>query len=249
MLNPLRIETGAPLTRDYVRTVLKSNLQNYTTSSHFATVTSYFFRQPTFDQEPSFPAIRNLLKFFKQSGCSIAELYHGFLEEVEKIPDTPKDWTVENIKKVVHFEMELDEEVWQFRMRMLRLALTAGVSGPSVADIMYVLGKERSLQRFRAVDKAFERAVVNKGGKLVLGEKIEKVEEQAGETKEEDEDEDEEVGWKIGGGVGRRDGKGKGGEDKEKGPKKWERKVSEKKAEKAGMGKWNKRGQQRGRGF
>lgn len=217
-----KIETGASITRDYIRKILHANVQNYTTPAKFAEISYYFFKPPIHNSGPALGSIKNLLKFFKQSGCSVAELWHGFIEEVEKIPDTPKKWTVENLKNAVLFEQELDEEAWKTRMRLLRLAVTGGASGPHLADTMWVLGKKRTLERIRGVDKAFEHSIVVKEGTLVVGEKIQKAEEKVAEKTIEGRD--DKMEWKAGGkGVDKAD---------ERELKKWEKKIAGKKVEK-----------------
>lgn len=57
---------------------------------------------------------------------------------------------------LLDYEHELDQLVWVIRMRLLRLALCGGHSGPAIAETLWALGKERSLQRLRGVEKAFE---------------------------------------------------------------------------------------------
>lgn len=172
------LETGAPLTREYARVVLLANLGNYLTPEKFAAASHYFFQRPSFQKEDALKPIKNLVKFFRQSGCSVSELYHGFVEEVEKIPDTEEGWTVDALNKALLWEQPLDPEIWVLRMRLLRLALADGVSGPGLAETMWVLGKERSLERIKGVEPAFEREVLVEDGKLVSGKIIEKPEEE-----------------------------------------------------------------------
>lgn len=192
-----KLETGAPLTREYVRFVLLANLGNYLMPEKFAAATHYFFRRPSFQKEDALKPIKNLVKFFRQSGCSVSELYHGLVEEVEKIPDTEEGWTLDALNKALLWEQMLDPEIWVLRMRLLRLALADGASGPGLAETMWILGKERSLERMKGVAPAFEREVLVEDGKLVQGKIVEKVESKKANEPPEEEDVELIVGKKA----------------------------------------------------
>lgn len=183
-----KLETGAPLTREYIRIILVTCLGNYLTPEKLAGSTRYFFRRPKFQAEPALKPIKNLVKFFRQSGCSVWDLYHGLVEEVEKIPE--EGWTIDALKVALNWEQMLDIEIWGLRMRLLRLALTDGVAGPGLADVMWVLGKQRSLERIKGVTVAFEREVLVQDGKLIQGEKVKKKDEDMDEGEDEYGDED-----------------------------------------------------------
>lgn len=179
-----KLETGAPLTPEYTRLVLLANLGNYLTPEKFAAATHYFFQQPSFQGEAALKPIKNLVKFFRQSGCSVWELYHGFVEEVEKIPDTDQGWTLDALKEVLLWEQTVDPEIWVLRMRLLRVALADGVSGPGLAETMLVLGKSRCMERIKGVAVAFDREILVEDGKLVPGEKVKLEEENVEENVE-----------------------------------------------------------------
>lgn len=185
-----KLENGFPLTREYIHAVFITNLGNYLTPEKFGATTAYFFKRPSFRAETALRSIKNLVKFFRQSGCSVWDLYHGIVEEVEKIPDTSEGWTIDALKVVLNWEQMLDIEVWALRMRLLRVALADGASGPSLADTMWVLGKERCLERMKGIVVAFEKEILVKDGKLVSGKKI-KGEEDEDVDEDEDEDMDE----------------------------------------------------------
>lgn len=187
-----KLETGAPLTREYIRIILITCLGNYLTPEKLSETTRYFFKRPNFRVESALKPIKNLVKFFRQSGCSVWDLYHGLVEEVEKIPE--EKWTIDTLKVALNWEQMLDVEIWVLRMRLLRLALTDGVAGPGLADVMWALGKERSLERIKGVAVAFEREVLVQDGKLVQGEKVKnKKEGDMDEDEDEDEDGDEDM--------------------------------------------------------
>ncbi|KAH0602597.1 uncharacterized protein H6S33_008678 [Morchella sextelata] len=144
-----KLETGEPITTDYVRAVLKADVKNYLNPTEFAQKSNYFFTHPTFDSKASLKAIVN---FRKLTGMSSAEIYYGFIEAVERTPE----WTPEALKALQLYAHDLDEEAWTNRMRLLRIAVCGGRSGPSMADTMLILGKERVVQRLRDTDRAFE---------------------------------------------------------------------------------------------
>ncbi|KAI5840251.1 glutamyl-tRNA synthetase [Morchella snyderi] len=143
-----KLETGEPITTDYIRAVLKADVKNYLNPHDFAQKSNYFFTTPTFDSKESLKAIVN---FRKVTGLSTAELYYGFTEEVERTPE----WTLSALKDLQHYGRDLDEETWAHRMRLLRIGVCGGRSGPSMAETMLLLGRARVAQRMRDTDAAF----------------------------------------------------------------------------------------------
>lgn len=142
-----KLETGEPITTDYIHAVLKADFKNYLNPSEFAAKSNYFFTPPTFDSDETVKAI---VSFRKYTGMSTSEIYYGFIDAVAASP-----WDPDSLKALQKYGQDLDEEAWGARMRLLRIAVCGGRSGPSMADTMQIIGKERVLQRLRDTDKAF----------------------------------------------------------------------------------------------
>lgn len=128
--------------------MLKADVKNYLNPTEFAEKSNYFFTHPTFDSKDS---LRAIVKFRKTTGMSTSEIYYGFIEQVERT----REWTLDALKALQLYGQDLDEETWTNRMRLLRIAVCGGRSGPSMAETMMVLGKERVVRRLRDTDRAF----------------------------------------------------------------------------------------------
>jgi glutamyl/glutaminyl-tRNA synthetase len=60
------------------------------------------------------------------------------------------DWDTARLHEIVEIKDE-ERPRWTAKMKVVRLALTGGEPGPSIAETMAVLGKERVLQRMETI--------------------------------------------------------------------------------------------------
>ena len=143
-MRPYRLETGEPITDDYVHCVLRANVQNYVLSKTFVESSSYFFCMPSgFNQK----TVQKITRYLGENHLSHNDLMGPFIADVENINES--EWKSENLHKIVEIKSEEDRARWTTQMRIVRLLLTGGASGPSVADTMAVLGKKRTVQRLK----------------------------------------------------------------------------------------------------
>jgi glutamyl/glutaminyl-tRNA synthetase len=148
----LRLETGAPITYDYITTVLRANLQNYLLPHKFVQDSSYFFRNPSkYNQK----TVRQSRKYLAENCLSYGDLMGEFLSKL--LLTKEKDWITAVLHNFVeHNESREDRPRWMAKMKVVRLALTGGEPGPSVAETMTVLGRERSLSRLSNVKNVID---------------------------------------------------------------------------------------------
>ncbi|KAL7275026.1 Glutamate--tRNA ligase mitochondrial [Rhizina undulata] len=144
------LETGEPITEDYIGRVLHYNVRNYTIPSDFVSASSYFFKEPDFSvmSKPVIKSKNQLSKFLSQNAVKIYDIMKPLVEPLNKLSEA--EWTVEKLKELTDSK---EDGLWQYRMKAVRLGLAAGNSGPSVAETMFVLGKERSMKRLGKLEE------------------------------------------------------------------------------------------------
>jgi hypothetical protein len=143
-----RLETGAPITRDYISLVFHANLQNHLLPAPFAASSSYFFRAPA---SPNAKLLRQVAKFLSDHGLTYPALMSDLLARLSVV--AADRWTVERLHDAVEVKPDDDRARWTATMRAVRLALTGGEPGPSVAATMAVLGRDRVLCRLQRAEE------------------------------------------------------------------------------------------------
>jgi len=95
-------------------------------------------------------------KYLSDNSLTYTALMSDFLSRLSSVPDD--QWTTEHLHEIVEIKPDEDRARWTAEMRVARLALTGGEPGPSVAETMAVLGRDRVQERFQNVE---ERLVVH----------------------------------------------------------------------------------------
>jgi len=142
-----RLETGAPITRDYIALVFHANLQNYLLPAPFVASSSCFFRAPA---SPDAKLLRQVSKYLSDHGLTYAALVSDLVARLSAVESGR--WTAERLHDVVEAKPDDDRARWAAAMRAVRLALTGGEPGPSVAATMAVLGRDRVLCRLQRAE-------------------------------------------------------------------------------------------------
>lgn len=159
-----RLETGAPLDHAYVSRVLHANQQNYLLPSSFADESRFFYVAPPRRSKAMKRVRRQVATWLKrQPHLTYTTLMAPLLARLHAVPT--EHWNVTRLEEVVarpsldpKKEGETEQtvrELWTAQMRALRLALAEALPGPTLASTMYVLGRERALQRIEDVAKRF----------------------------------------------------------------------------------------------
>lgn len=100
----------------------------------------YIFNEPILEGELK---LKNIDDFVKVMNVFIDEDFMSGFDEDE--------WTIEHIKMELEFiSKNVGSEIGKI-MPMLRIALTGGKPGPQLADIMYIIGPEKSKIRINAL--------------------------------------------------------------------------------------------------
>ena len=141
-----RLETGTPITRDYIHRAFRANLPNYILPASFVESSSYFFRAPTTYEKRPLTQTRRFLE------TNDATIHHLIKVAIVSLSELGKgEWEPEKLQAVVEMEEGEERKWWVAKMRAVRLALTGGHPGPSVVDTMLVLGRERSIERLESL--------------------------------------------------------------------------------------------------
>lgn len=141
-----RLETGESITNDYVHAIFRSNFQNYILPDTFVKSSTYFFRAP-----PQFApkALRQVAKYMAEKNATYTDLMGSL---VKRVTDC-EEWTPARLQEIVELKDDAERPRWTAQMRVVRLALTGGEPGPSVADTMVMLGKGRTTERLKQIEK------------------------------------------------------------------------------------------------
>jgi glutamyl-tRNA synthetase len=121
--------------RDYVRRIVEILRERLGIISDFETYADYFFVDVTAYAE------KGAKKYFRQEGAS------GYLRLIRSELEKMESFIVESIEKMMH---RLNEEKGLGAKQLIhptRLALTGKTEGPSLFELMEVLGKEKCLDR------------------------------------------------------------------------------------------------------
>lgn len=140
------------VTKDYIRAIVFAN-KNLTLPVQFIQDSKFFFVDPLSELQgaPSKEAaklMRKVEKYLIDNGMKLEDLVQGLREGLEAIP--AGEWTEVALGKVVECG-EKEKKRWQMEMAAARLAITGGMSGPSLAKTLEILGKVRGVERVHRV--------------------------------------------------------------------------------------------------
>lgn len=142
-----RLETGDPITKDYIHAVFRANLQNYLLPETFVKSSSYFFCEPA---QFAAKAVRQVTKYLTENNVTYKDLMATLIAQVTSCSE--ENWNTAGLHDIVELKDEKERPRWTAQMRVVRLALTGGEPGPSVTDTMAVLGKDRTTKRLMQVE-------------------------------------------------------------------------------------------------
>lgn len=139
------MDTGAPITKEYIEQVLTVNLGNYLLPATFPDVSAYFFTAPSEEKYPP-KAMRKIQKYLDESNTTYSELFAPILAELKRPVDdegvckTGEDWKGYLVDNG-------DKDRWTALMRALRVALAGGEAGPAIGEVLEVIGRETAVER------------------------------------------------------------------------------------------------------
>ncbi|WP_194766410.1 glutamate--tRNA ligase [Tamlana sp. I1] len=129
---------NADIDAQYIAMVVALIKERATFVSDFWELSHYFFTAPTsYDEKASKKAFKEETK--------------GILSEVISIVNGIEDFSVENIQTEIKGWITSNEIGFGKVMMPLRLALVGALQGPDVFDIMYMIGKNESINRIEKV--------------------------------------------------------------------------------------------------
>ena len=94
--------------------------------------------------------VKQINRYLSENNMTYFELMEFFIAGLEKRSN--EDWTYENLHKYVELKEMENRTKWNNKMRLVRLAIAGGEHGPSVAQTMVILGKERTMKRLAQVE-------------------------------------------------------------------------------------------------
>lgn len=103
---------------------------------------AYFFQAPSGFCQKTVGKIR---KFLTEKDTTFSGLMELPIAMLSKVPDGT--WREVNLQNLIQRQETECRDSWTTRMNTMRLALTGGESGPSVATTMAILGKDRTMKR------------------------------------------------------------------------------------------------------
>jgi len=142
------LENGEPITPEYIRAFLHANINAYCLPETFvASSAPLFTARPSTDTKEAQKIVRQIKKYLTEEKVTYEELMDETITAFQKLEGN--EWKVETLQDISNKGQE-DRPRWTAKMRTLRLALMAGVTGPSVAATMKLLGKERAMGRIES---------------------------------------------------------------------------------------------------
>lgn len=150
---------------EYICAVLNCNLKNYTTPAKLVEDQDYFFTlSPNFD---SLEATNYRLKLSGEEVIKLKEALNQVHKTLARRLAKGETFDGGLLDRILNSSFP-DKQARGMVHGALRYALAGGKSGPSVHDIVEILGEEETLRRLKEVDWSGRRAQVDEKGRVVM---------------------------------------------------------------------------------
>lgn len=130
--------------------IVKAGIERVDFAKDLNNAVTYFFEEPNFDNDFK-------LKNEEEFKIILKALLSVFEIELE---DKKIEWNVDNIKYNIHEVCDKNNIKIGKIMPDLRITLCGGKPGPELPTIMFILGKEETINRLRMIEKVINNPVL-----------------------------------------------------------------------------------------